>query len=269
MALEVYTARMGYRGPDWLDVSLQGNDKRTEPGGHRGIGFWFAPPPSLLYPFLSARRHGRETPEMQAQYRTRYLAHLRERYRGPTRAAFDTLLAWPRVVLLCFCEPGEFCHRRLLASEVLVRLGAVDRGELAAGAEPLGPPFWISPAAKRERAEQREAATVPLRLEPPPGVEVRVGESSGRCSPFTIMQGGKAVGGGTICGGKRKPRCKGSPSCVATSGFLCDFPLRGAKRDRTCDLPLCGSCAVKMGPDRHYCPSHAALDPTGAMLVTK
>ncbi len=44
MTLQVHTARLGIRDPDYLDVSLQGNMRREEAGGHRGIGLFFAPP---------------------------------------------------------------------------------------------------------------------------------------------------------------------------------------------------------------------------------
>ncbi len=53
------------------------------------------------------------------------------RARGVTghRNAWDRLLVRRRVVLLCYCETRALCHRRLLA-EILVRMGAVDAGEL-------------------------------------------------------------------------------------------------------------------------------------------
>lgn len=269
MPLDVYTAKMGYRGPDWLDVSLQGNMRRgdTPAGGHRGIGFWFAPPPMLLYPMLSARKFGRETPALQAEYRERYLEHLRARYRSPARRAFDELLSWPRVVLLCFCKSGEFCHRRLLA-EVLVKMGAVDRGELAPGAEPDGPPFWRSQPTEREvsRAVESGAAT-PLPLLLAGGERVTMGQTAGRCTPFEVVKDGKRVGGGFICGPRgRKTRCKGSPSCARLSSLLCDFPLDGKKKGKTCDIPLCATCARTMAADLHYCPVHHSYDPDGAKL---
>lgn len=47
------------------------------------------------------------------------------------REAWDRLLQRKRVVLLCYCDGREFCHRGLLA-QILVRKGAVDCGELEA-----------------------------------------------------------------------------------------------------------------------------------------
>jgi hypothetical protein len=43
--------------------------------------------------------------------------------------------------------------------------------------------------------------------------------------------------------------------CLAPSAYLCDWPLEGGK---TCDAPLCSHHAAWVGPDRHYCPRHAA-----------
>jgi len=273
MALDLWTGRMGYRGPDWLDVSLQGNLKRgeAEKAGHRGVGFWFAPPPSLVYPFLSARRFGRETPELQAQYREAYLAHLRERYRDlVTRKAFTEVLSWPRVVLLCFCKAGQFCHRRILA-EVLVltgqRLGmaVVDHGELEPDTEPPGDPYWLSPAAI-----ERAAAPAVLVMPQHDGNTITMANRDHGCVPFEITNpAGERVGSGHVCRGRssRRRKCKGLPTCTRTMEYLCDFPLAGAKAGKTCDRPLCGGCAKTMGSDLHYCPSHVMLDPEGRMLL--
>lgn len=272
MPLEIYTSRMGYTGPDWLDVSLQGNLKRaeTEIGGHRGCGFWFAPPPSLLYPYLSARRFGRETPELQAKYRAEYLEHLRNRYRGATRKAFDLVLSWPRVVLLCFCKPGEFCHRVLLAEalELTGRRHGVEvllRGELAPSAIPEGAPFWLSPAVER-----RDVKPDNLVLKQPGGEQITIAGGEGlKCRPFEIADAsGAKVGGGFICGGRAKStKCRGLPGCTRKSKYLCDYPLAGEKAGKTCDRPLCAACAKTVGSDLHYCPSHHMLDPEARAVL--
>lgn len=131
MTLHVQTTRLGYRGSDWLDVSLQGNMRRAdagEVGGHRGIGLWFAPSPGLLYPFISKRKHKVITPEDWTRYVDAYTAEMRTSYRLVT-AAWNELLALSHVVLLCFCTDPQHCHRRTLAG-ILVKLGAVDDGEI-------------------------------------------------------------------------------------------------------------------------------------------
>lgn len=43
--------------------------------------------------------------------------------------------------------------------------------------------------------------------------------------------------------------------CMAISSLLCDWPVDG----RTCDAPLCEQHAHQVGPDRHYCRAHRAL----------
>lgn len=47
-------------------------------------------------------------------------------------------------------------------------------------------------------------------------------------------------------------------SCMAISSVLCDFPLESGG---TCDAPLCEEHAHQVGPDRHLCPIHRALQP--------
>lgn len=132
MTLEVYTARMGYRGPDWLDVTLGGNRQRIEAGEgpHRGIGMAFAPSARLLSPHLAKRRGGELTDAEWTAYAAGYRAEMQASYRA-RRRAWDTLLAWPRVVVLCFCsgDPAR-CHRTLLAG-FLEKLGATNHGEIA------------------------------------------------------------------------------------------------------------------------------------------
>lgn len=133
--LTVHTARMGYRADqEWLDITFRGNERRIqqrpeEPMGHRGIGLVFAPSPNILYPYLSARKHGRETSELWAQYVSDYMGEMRASYRRH-RPAWEMLLRWQRVVLLCMCTDAERCHRTILGREILPTLGARFGGEL-------------------------------------------------------------------------------------------------------------------------------------------
>ena len=130
MTLACWTARLGYRGDDWLDVSLQGNTRRAdagEIGGHRGIGLLFAPSPGLLYPYLSKRRFGKLTRSDSPRYRDAYTDEMRDSYRT-YRPAWAALLALESVTLLCFCTDASECHRTVLAA-ILGKLGADVRGE--------------------------------------------------------------------------------------------------------------------------------------------
>jgi hypothetical protein len=97
---------------------------RTGTGGEKAL----APPPDLLREFLARKRalvrEGRDAPEAHARaardldYRTRYLAHVRERPRA--LAALRRLVEEARtrdVYLMCMCPyrtRGRACHTYLL-----------------------------------------------------------------------------------------------------------------------------------------------------------
>jgi uncharacterized protein YeaO (DUF488 family) len=131
--LQVFTARYGYRGENWLDVSSASNMKRIEKGeagGHRGIGMAFAPSRQLLTPFLRRRWLGIELDECEwGRYQQRYIEEMRESYRKQ-RSACDQVMQMGEVVLLCFCTDAKHCHRRVLAW-IFSELGATNRGEIS------------------------------------------------------------------------------------------------------------------------------------------
>ncbi|MDQ1344853.1 MAG: hypothetical protein QG586_383 [Pseudomonadota bacterium] len=53
-----------------------------------------------------------------------------------------------------------------------------------------------------------------------------------------------------ICGaGEPEHVC----SCGFVSDLLCDYPMGDGK---TCDLPLCSTCAKQIGEDKHLCEIH-------------
>lgn len=60
----------------------------------------------------------------------------------------------------------------------------------------------------------------------------------------------------------RRPRrrCSNHP-CTRWAVFTCDFPSH--RKSGTCDKPLCWTCAVKVGPNLDYCPSHPRETPPG------
>lgn len=59
---------------------------------------------------------------------------------------------------------------------------------------------------------------------------------------------------GVICGrGPRAPKCK---FCSKTSTKLCDFPIHGSKKGKTCDAPICDGHATSVGEDCDFCPHH-------------
>jgi hypothetical protein len=116
MALIVYTAqlrRSWQEDPDALDVTIKSS---------RGLGAVFAPD---NWEMVMGVKQGAVP---SGVYRDWYLGMLRRSYRQE-RAQWEALLARQRAVLLCYCPPGQFCHRQILA-DVLTKLGADYRGEI-------------------------------------------------------------------------------------------------------------------------------------------
>jgi hypothetical protein len=131
--LRVLTASMSYRGPHRFDITRKSGGPAGDP---------FAPSWRILHEALSVRRAAAamraggkselaaETEdECWAWYREAYVAEQRLSYRL-NRPAWDALLASENVVLVCYCGDRSRCHRGLLAG-ILVKLGAVDDGEVA------------------------------------------------------------------------------------------------------------------------------------------
>lgn len=139
---------MGLRDPDVLDI--------TRKSGRDGL--FLAPSWAILGPALRAREEvealkeeaarllmqnnesvarrrekdaERIEREAWATYEPAFFEEMRRSY-VTNRAAWDALLARPRVVLLCYCADADRCHRRILRVDILPKLGAVDAGELPA-----------------------------------------------------------------------------------------------------------------------------------------
>ena len=125
---DVWTSRITYAGPYRLDVTAKSGT---------GLGALVAPSWMILRPILERRKRGDHAGVEAAWpgYVELYRHQLRRSYRAH-RAAWAELLAQPRV-LVCYCTDPARCHRRVLA-EILARLGAADRGELAEGEVPHG-----------------------------------------------------------------------------------------------------------------------------------
>jgi hypothetical protein len=64
---------------------------------------------------------------------------------------------------------------------------------------------------------------------------------------------------GIACGRIPHKNCS-TPECRNHAGKLCDYPVtrRGGGKG-TCDRPICERCAVRVGPDKDYCPAHSRL----------
>jgi len=107
--LEVYTAQYSYNGPHRLDITVKSGNKA------------FAP----TWEMVMKTKKGKMSIE---EYTHRYTELMRKSYRE-NRSEWDKLLACEKVVLVCFCPPGAFCHRVLLA-QMLEKLGAKYMGEI-------------------------------------------------------------------------------------------------------------------------------------------
>jgi len=136
MPLHVYSARIrrDLKDPDLLDV--------TRMTGQAGL--FLAPSWEILNPAILARRIAKterlagRLREAEARERAAWETYVPQ-YRAEMAISFDrnwaqldALLARPRVVLECYCEDPERCHRTLLRRELLPPLGAIDCGELPA-----------------------------------------------------------------------------------------------------------------------------------------
>ncbi len=147
MPLEVLTCRIGTRAardPDVLVITREEADAEGQPGV-------FAPSWAILRPVLDARARQRggfvfggsdeeraaaltEARELELAawrvYVPAFLEEMRASYRRH-RVAWERLLARDRVVLACACKAPERCHRTILATAILPKLGAVYAGERA------------------------------------------------------------------------------------------------------------------------------------------
>ena len=113
--LRVYTAQIGkYHGADALDITI----KSAPPDGRP-----FAPD---RWDMVLGAKRGRLS---QDAYHAYYLDLMRASYRQH-REEWADLLARDEVTLLCYCTPTvPFCHRHILAREILPALGARYSGE--------------------------------------------------------------------------------------------------------------------------------------------
>lgn len=99
----VKTSDMSYDGPNRLDITVKSGDRT------------FAPTWDMVK-YFKAGRLGWE------QYKGMYHYRMRASYQK-NRARWNEVLAMDEVVLVCYCETDDYCHRRLL-KEYLVKCGA-------------------------------------------------------------------------------------------------------------------------------------------------
>ena len=101
----VRTARMNYRGPDRLDITVK---------GEAPVGRAFAPTWPMVIAAKKARKDGTED-AYWPEYVAAYYERMRVSYRR-WRGQWSTVLGMEQVTLVCFCpdSPEKRCHRFLL-----------------------------------------------------------------------------------------------------------------------------------------------------------
>jgi hypothetical protein len=68
------------------------------------------------------------------------------------------------------------------------------------------------------------------------------------CTRVKLSGGVSAI----VCGSR--PPIKHCTACDQVAPFLCDWKTGDGK---TCDLPICGVHAERVGDDKHLCPKHS------------
>lgn len=111
--VSIYTAQYRYSGKDRMDVTVKSAS---------GPGLMFAP----IWPLVMGFKNG--TIDSKTYERV-YYNLLSGRASDPAfKDAVQKVLAMDSVTFVCFCPPGAFCHRVLLA-KYLETLGAKYMGE--------------------------------------------------------------------------------------------------------------------------------------------
>jgi hypothetical protein len=80
------------------------------------------------------------------------------------------------------------------------------------------------------------------------------------CTPFRDAAGNIV---GIACSrGRLAAPCQ-EPGCTSPHVALCDYPLEGAAKGRTCDRRMCVRHRHRVGPNRDYCSTHRAMSAAG------
>jgi uncharacterized protein YeaO (DUF488 family) len=126
----VWTSSIRYDREDRFDITRKTGGARGKP---------FAPPESSFLDMISLRKilEQRKLVSVSAtnkvkdawdNYRESYLAAMRASYKNH-RESWDALVKQEEVTLVCYCEVPTRCHRLILASEILPKIGMTFCGE--------------------------------------------------------------------------------------------------------------------------------------------
>ena len=117
----LFTSRIGYRGEDGLDITVK---------SAIGIGKLLAPTWAMVGGVKHWKHYKALTPE---EYTALYYELLRSRFRADNQPFLD-LVQRERLVLLCFCPAGTFCHR-YLAIDILEKIATANGLTVTRGGE--------------------------------------------------------------------------------------------------------------------------------------
>jgi len=117
----LFTSRIGYRGEDGLDITVK---------SATGIGRLLAPTWAMVGGVKHWKQYNALTPE---EYTALYYELLRSRF-SADRQPFLDLVHRERLVLLCFCGAGAFCHRHL-AVDILEKIATANGLTVVRGGE--------------------------------------------------------------------------------------------------------------------------------------
>lgn len=99
MPCNIFTAHYSYNGPDRVDITY----KSTDPFGQA-----FKPTKELVFDYKNGIINS-------AQYLDIYRKLMLNSYKENLND-WESILRRRNVTFVCYCPPGEFCHRLLLAS---------------------------------------------------------------------------------------------------------------------------------------------------------
>jgi hypothetical protein len=117
--MDIYTAQYRYSGPDRVDITVKG---ASSPG------VVLAP----TWEMVTAHKSEPDKHKADLDYAIKYFPLIVKRVFNDRSMAnmLSNIISMNRVVLVCFCRPGDFCHR-VLAAKMLQELGyGTYRGEI-------------------------------------------------------------------------------------------------------------------------------------------
>lgn len=173
--MEIWTANIIACRDPVIDITVK--------TGTKGVGACLAPTWELVggHKHFRAKNEGwplvagdgkpqwfcQHVPLSNEQYTEKYLTLLRERWKADA-SPFIELLKCDKLVLGCYCDPDEFCHRKL-AADVLIKLAsahkldAIYNGEIPA--KTSHPTLFDKESAPEKAIESKNAPESPKNVD--------------------------------------------------------------------------------------------------------